>query len=155
MVACESCISDQRISKSSEKKTSPIDLLQHGMHCDIICHEHPPIQYKGVAALEKLVEPYRSKNGEPDCLIAFSGGRDSSYGLHFLKKELGMNPLAYTYDWGMVTDLARQNEARMLGSLGVEHIIVSANITMKRDHIRKHILAWMKKPDLGMVPARS
>ena len=116
------------------------------------CKNHKKIQPKGRRALEKLVEPYRSKRGEVDCIIAFSGGRDSSYGLHFLKRELGMNPIAYTYDWGMVTDLARRNEARLVGKLGVEHIIVSADITMKRDHIRKHILAWMKKPDLGMVP---
>lgn len=116
------------------------------------CNSYKKIVYKGVSTLRKLVEPYRSKDGKPDCIIAFSGGRDSSYGLHFLKKELNLNPLAYTYDWGMVTDLARRNEARMVGKLGVEHIIVSADITMKRAHIRKHILAWMKKPDLGMVP---
>ena len=52
----------------------------------------------------------------------------------------------------MVTDIARRNEARMVGKLGVEHIIVSADITKKRNHIRNHIQAWMKKPDLGMVP---
>jgi glucosamine--fructose-6-phosphate aminotransferase (isomerizing) len=116
------------------------------------CRNHKKIQPKGKKKLENLVEPFKSKNGEPDSILAFSGGRDSSYGLHFLKKELGLNPIAYTYDWGMVTDLARRNEARMIGELGVEHIIVSADISMKRDHIRKHILAWMKKPDLGMVP---
>mgnify|MGYP001560722311 CR=1 FL=1 len=131
--------------------TTPFIIFdRHGV-CNY-CHEHKKIEYRGRPALEKLVAPYRSKNGEPDCIIAFSGGRDSSYGLHYLKKELGLNPIAFTYDWGMVTDIARRNEARMVGKLGVEHIIVSADITMKRDHIRKHILAWINKPDLGMVP---
>ena len=43
--------------------------------------------------------------------MAFGGGRDSSYGLHLLVKEFGMHPLTFTYDWGMVTDLARRNIA--------------------------------------------
>ncbi|MCB9256489.1 MAG: hypothetical protein H6579_05110 [Chitinophagales bacterium] len=116
------------------------------------CNEHKPIKYKGIDELKKLVEKYKKKNGGPNCLAAFSGGRDSSYGLQFLKNELGLEPLAYTYDWGMITDLGRRNQARILGSLGIEHIIVSADITMKRKHIKENILAWMKDPHLGMVP---
>ncbi|OQY70127.1 MAG: hypothetical protein B6D44_16345, partial [Ignavibacteriales bacterium UTCHB2] len=65
---------------------------------------------------------------------------------------LNLNPIAYTYDWGMVTDLARRNIARLCGKLGVEHIIVSANIKWKRENIRKNILAWLRKPHLGMIP---
>jgi hypothetical protein len=72
--------------------------------------------------------------------------------LHVVKKELGLNPIAYTYDWGMVTDLARRNIARSCGKLGVENIIVSADIRMKRENIRKNISAWLKRPELGMVP---
>jgi len=141
----------RRCTKCILPETMPFITFDKDGKCNY-CASHKKIKPKGRRALERLVEPYRSKNGEPDCIIAFSGGRDSSYGLHFLKKELKMNPIAYTYDWGMVTDLARRNQARLVGKLGVEHIIVSADITMKRDHINKHIKAWMKKPDLGMVP---
>ena len=52
----------------------------------------------------------------------------------------------------MVTDLARRNIARVCGKLGVENIIVSANIRWKRDNIRKNIVTWLKNPNLGMVP---
>ena len=62
-----------------------------------------------------------------------------------------MNPVAFTYDWGMVTDLARRNCARVCGKLGVEHIIRSADITAKRRYVRKNIEAWLKRPELGMV----
>ncbi len=115
------------------------------------CRTWKPIQPKGAAALEQLVEQYRSKDGSPDVIVAFSGGRDSSYGLHYVKKVLGMNPVAFTYDWGMVTDLARRNCARVCGKLGIEHIIRSADITAKRRYVRKNIEAWLKKPELGMV----
>jgi len=116
------------------------------------CLNHKPFKAHGKKAFESLIEPFRSENGSPDCLIGFSGGRDSSYGLHLLVKEYGLNPIAYTYDWGMLSDLGRENAARLTGKLGVEHVIVSADIQRKRNNIRKNILAWLKKPDLGMIP---
>lgn len=109
-------------------------------------------QPKSIDELKKLVEPYKRKDGGLDCLVPFSGGRDSTYVLHFVKNELGLNPLAYTYDWGMVTDLARRNIARVCGKLGVENIIVAADIKLKRKNIKLNIDAWLKKPDLGMIP---
>jgi asparagine synthetase B (glutamine-hydrolysing) len=116
------------------------------------CRTWKTIAPKGEQALLDAVEPYRSKDGSPDVIVAYSGGRDSSYGLHYMKKVLGMNPIAYTYDWGMVTDLARRNAARVCGALGVEHIIRSADITTKRRYVRRNVEAWLKKPELGMVP---
>ena len=115
------------------------------------CRNWKHIRPRGEPALFDAVEPYRSKDGSPDVIVAFSGGRDSSYGLHYVKKVLKMNPVAFTYDWGMVTDLARRNQARLCGALGVEHIIRSADITAKRRYVRKNVEAWLKKPELGMV----
>ena len=110
------------------------------------------IKIKGEAALRKAVAPYRRGDGKPDCIVTFSGGRDSSYALHYVQQILGMHPVAYTYDWGMLTDLGRRNQARMCGKLGVEQILISSDIAKKRENIRKNVLAWLKKPDLGMVP---
>lgn len=116
------------------------------------CRNHKPHTPKGIEELEKKVFEFRSKTGEPDCLVPFSGGRDSSYGLHFVKNILKMNPIAYTYDWGVLTDLGRRNQARICGQLGIEHIIVSANIPQKREYVRKNLNAWLKNPELGMIP---
>jgi len=116
------------------------------------CKNYEKIKIHGEKELKELVDKFRSKDGKPDCIVAFSGGRDSSYSLHYVKKILKMNPIAYTYDWGMVTDLARRNQARICGKLGIEHIIISADINKKRGNIRKNVLAWLKKPDLGIVP---
>lgn len=105
---------------------------------------------KPFSVLEKLVEPYRKKVGD-DCIIPFSGGRDSCFGLHLAVRKLGLKPITYTYDWGMVTDLARRNISRFCAELGVENIIVADNIEWKRKNVRKNIKAWLKYPDLGMV----
>ena len=107
---------------------------------------------KGEKALEEFISQYRSKSGEPDVLIGFSGGRDSAYGLDYIKNTLGLNPITFTYDWGMVNDLARRNQSRVVSKLGIEHIVISADIRKKRANIRKNLEAWLKSPDLGMVP---
>ncbi len=118
------------------------------------CHSYKP---KGLTVdkrpqFEEVLKKYRRTDGKQDCIVAFSGGRDSSYGLHLLVKEFGMRPLTFTYDWGMVTDLARRNIARMTGKLGVENILVSADIKVKRRNVRLNMEAWLKSPRLGMIP---
>ena len=61
-------------------------------------------------------------------------------------------PLAFTYDWGMITDIGRRNISRMCAKLGVEHILISDDIRKKRANIKKNVLAWLSKPHIGMVP---
>jgi glutamine---fructose-6-phosphate transaminase (isomerizing) len=116
------------------------------------CSTHTMQKEHGENALEVLLDKYRKNDGSYDCLVGLSGGRDSSYGIHLLKTKYGMNPLAYTYDWGLTTDQARRNIAKVCGQLGIEHIIRAPDIAKKRRHIRKNINAWLKKPELGMVP---
>ncbi len=109
-------------------------------------------KYLGEEKLLEILDKYRSKNGDPDCVVGLSGGRDSSYGLHLLKTKFKMNPIAFTYDWGLTTDVSRVNQSKICGKLGIEHIIRSANITRKRNFVRNNIMAWLKKPHLGMLP---
>jgi len=116
------------------------------------CRREQPKVLKGEAQLEREIAPYRTANGRHDCVVGFSGGRDSSYGLHYIKKILKLNPLAYSYDWGVITDLGRRNQSRLCGKLGVEHILIDAGIRRKLRNIRLNIAAWLKKPDLGTVP---
>jgi asparagine synthetase B (glutamine-hydrolysing) len=117
------------------------------------CRNYKKKEYpKDLSGLLELVKPYRKPGKKQDCIVPFSGGRDSTYALHIIKNELDLNPITLTYDWGMVTDLARRNIARACGELGVENVIVSANIHWKRENIRKNVEAWLKNPVLGMIP---
>ncbi len=116
------------------------------------CKGYKKISLQGQQTFNDLVIKHKNHNNKADCLIPFSGGRDSSFCLHYVVKELGMKPIAFSYDWGMLTDLARRNQARMCGKLGVEHILVSADIRKKRRNIGKNVEAWLKKPNLGTIP---
>ncbi len=116
------------------------------------CRGYTPQQPLGIDALKRDLEPYLSHSEDPDLLVTFSGGRDSSYCVHFIAKEMGLHPVTYTYDWGMITDLGRRNQMRMCGKLGLENILVSADLATKRANIRKNVEAWLKRPELGTIP---
>lgn len=140
----------RRCARCILPETMPfIEFDYHGV-CNYCHHYRPRNQPKPKEELFKLVEPYRRKRGA-ECILPFSGGRDSCYGLHLVVKELKMRPITYTYDWGMVTDLGRRNISRMCAELGVENIIVAADIEKKRRNIKKNLEAWLKSPHLGMV----
>ncbi|MBU1864199.1 MAG: hypothetical protein KKH94_11090, partial [Candidatus Omnitrophica bacterium] len=116
------------------------------------CTSHKKVIARGHEELKKIILPYRSNNGADDCIVAFTGGRDSSYSLHYVKTVLKMHPVAFTYDCGMATEIAQRNRKRMCDALGVKQIIVAVDGTIKRKNIKKNINAWLRRPDLGMIP---
>lgn len=142
----------KRCTKCLLPQTFPFIEFDHNGVCNICNNYTPKNRPTKKESLLEFIGPYRKITGEAECLIPFSGGRDSSYMLHYIVNELNLKPITFTYDWGMVTDLARRNVSRMCGQLGVENIIVSADIRKKRENIRKNVSAWLKKPALGMIP---
>lgn len=72
------------------------------------------------ADLKIALEQCRGK-GEYDCLVNLSGGKDSCLLLHKLKREYGLNVLAYTTDMN-VPEVAWANIRRTVDLLDVPHI---------------------------------
>ena len=140
----------RRCTRCILPETMPFIKFDDGGVCNYCKNYRRRNQPRPVEELERLVEPYR-RAGERDCIVPFSGGRDSCHSLHLVVKELGMRPITYTYDWGMVTDLGRRNISRMCAALGVENIIVADDIERKRENIAKNLRAWLRSPHLGMV----
>lgn len=120
--------------------------------CNGVCNICQASTSKNFKGKEHLANDLIKLSGGKPVLVAFSGGRDSSYTLHYIKKILGLNCIAYSFDWGMLTDLGRRNQSLMCAELNVEHILVSADIRKKRKNIRLNVEAWLKKPSLGMIP---
>jgi glucosamine--fructose-6-phosphate aminotransferase (isomerizing) len=141
----------KRCSKCILPETMPfINFDQNGI-CNYCNNYKIRNQPKPLSELLKLIQPYRKNNDISEVIVPFSGGRDSCFGLHLITKELGLKAITYTYDWGMVTDLGRRNISRMSSELGVENIIVAADIKQKRENIRKNLIAWLNKPHLGLI----
>ena len=90
----------KRCTKCILPETMPyIKFDEHGI-CNYCKNYKKRNNPKSIEELFKLVEPYRKLKKELDCIVPFSGGRDSSYGLHLIVNELDMKPVTYTYDWG-------------------------------------------------------
>lgn len=140
----------QRCSRCILPSSMPfIEFDENGV-CNYCKNYRPRNKPKPISEILALLENYRRQDG-PECIVPFSGGRDSCWALHLIRKELNLRPITYTYDWGMVTDLARRNISRMCSMLGVENIIVAADIERKRRHISNNLKTWLKKPELGMI----
>ncbi|MEM0952090.1 MAG: N-acetyl sugar amidotransferase, partial [Cyanobacteria bacterium P01_H01_bin.74] len=72
--------------------------------------------------LEELVLPYRSKDqGNYDCIIPVSGGKDSWYQTWYVTEVLKMNPLLVTYNGNNYLDVGLRNLKRMREVFGVDH----------------------------------
>lgn len=141
----------KRCTKCILPETMPFIKFDSLGVCNYCNNYTPRNKPKPKEELFQLIEPYRRKGNELDCIVPFSGGRDSCYGLHLIVEELKMKPVTYTYDWGMVTDLGRRNISRMCAQMGVENIIVAADISQKRRNIKMNLIAWLKSPHLGMM----
>ena len=141
----------KKCSKCILPETYPFISFDEKNICNY-CQKYEKQNYYGEKKLNEYLNKFRSLNGKPDCIVGLSGGRDSCYGLHLLKKKYNMNPIAYTFDWGLTTDVSRINAAKICGSLGIEHIIRSANIEQKRKFVNQNLFAWLNRPHLGMLP---
>lgn len=75
-----------------------------------------------VATIERLrgASPY-------EAIVAYSGGKDSSYTLKLLVEELGLRCLAITVDNGFLGAGTRDNCKAVCGHLGVDHVLFTPN----------------------------
>ena len=141
----------QRCTKCILPETFPFISFDENGICNY-CHNYEKMNPKGQDALEEVLQSYKSPDGSIKCVVSFSGGRDSSYGLHIAKAVLGLDPIAFTYDWGVAPDLARRNQLRMLEKLGVEQVLLKANLERKHALIKANLQAWLKRPTLETIP---
>lgn len=75
----------RRCTKCVLPETFPfIEFDENGV-CSI-CRQYETLQFKGRDALDAVVKPFRKTHNQPDCLVPISGGRDSCYGLHYIKR---------------------------------------------------------------------
>lgn len=141
----------RRCSRCLLPETFPGIFFDENGVCSV-CKQYKRKIPKGEESFREILKSRKTTGSRYDCIIPLSGGRDSCYMLHYTVKELGLKPVAYTYDWGMVTDLARRNIQRMCSELGVEHILISADITQKRKNVQLNVKAWLKRPNLATIP---
>ena len=66
----------------------------------------------------------RRNKSSYDCIIPVSGGKDSYFQVHTIKRKLGYNPLLVTYHGNNYTTVGWRNLSRMKEVFDVDHIII-------------------------------
>ncbi len=86
-----------------------------------------------------LVERFRPSSGPYDCIVPWSGGKDSSAIAYRLKFEFGLNPLLVTFSPLMPDDVAAHNRETLI-RLGFDHLMVRANQKVSRRLSRRFFI---------------
>jgi len=96
--------------------------------------------------LVELIEQYRGKY-DYDCIIPFSGGKDSTFTLYKLVKDYKVKPLVVSYDHGFLRPRTLRNVDMVLRQLGVDFLKFRTNWhvikkTMRESFLRKGDFCW-------------
>ena len=73
-----------------------------------------------------LIEQYRGKY-DYDCIVPFSGGKDSTFTLHYLMKEFKIKPLVVQFNHGFMRQGLLKNNERTFRKLGVDFVSFTPN----------------------------
>ena len=133
---CRSCVmSNQRPSSypefkhTKDRKTPTLHIDEQGV-CDAcrFAEKKDQIDWQTrEKELERLLDRFRRNDGEYDCILPGSGGKDSIYASHVLKYKYGMHPLTITWPPILYTDIGWQNFRNWIEVGGFDNITFKPN----------------------------
>jgi len=85
--------------------------------------------------LDKIVRAIKltGKGKKYDCVMGFSGGRDSSYSLHYAKNILSLRPLAVHFNDGFGNPVAGENMAKIAKRLDIDMRTITSDWNESKD----------------------
>jgi hypothetical protein len=106
-----------------------------------LCVDYKP--YHSYWGKDKLLETIRSEGGtgEHECVVPISGGKDSTFILYYSVRELGLQPLAVSYDSGFQTEIARENVRNACEALDVPLVVVRSPGNIAAKLLKESLLA--------------
>ena len=82
--------------------------------------------------LKKVLNKFRKNDGNYDCIVSGSGGKDSAKVSHLLKYKYGMHPLTITFSPLMYTDVGWRNMQNWISEGGFDNFLFSPNKKISR-----------------------
>ncbi len=76
-----------------------------------------------------LVKKHKGKSSY-DCLVAYSGGKDSTFTLHLMKTKYNLNILAFSFDNWFQSTTALQNISRVIKNMDIDHMTFRPNFSV-------------------------
>jgi hypothetical protein len=93
---------------------------------------------------ERIVEEHKGKFTY-DALCCYSGGKDSTYMLKMMVRDLGLRVLAMTLDNGFITSQSKQNIIKVVDILEVDHLFFKPARTFMTHMYREAIFGDLNK----------
>ena len=94
--------------------------------------------------LDTIIEKHRGKHAY-DCIVPFSGGKDSTFQLYYLIKNYNIKPLVVKFNHGFFRETILKNTEKTLKKLGVDFIEFTPNWRI----VKKLMLeAFKRKTDM-------
>lgn len=98
-------------------------------------HENLPKVNSNLLGRDNFLKMLLSeKRGEYNCIVPLSGGKDSSYILYYVVKNLNLKPLAVFFDNHFIVDYAKNNVKEICKRLNVDLVVGQAS------HFRREIV---------------
>ena len=83
---------------------------------------------KRMITFENLIKDFRGQGQEYDCIVPFSGGKDSTFILHQIVKKHKLKPLVISFDHGFFRKQLMENTERTMKILGVDYLVFRPNM---------------------------
>ncbi len=125
--------------------------------CKNIDRKHEEINWEEKKEeFKKLLDEYRGKYAY-DCIVPFSGGKDSTYQVYSLVHDYGLKPLVVMYDHQMIRPKTVANRERTLKKLGVDFISYQTNWKLVKKLMRiglerKGNIYWYQETGIFAFP---
>lgn len=91
--------------------------------------------------LERYCDKYRSKDGNFDCIVPVSGGKDSSYVAYMMKHEMGMHPLCVNITPLLEYEVGKTNLSNFIHA-GFDCIQITPNPVITRKISRQCLIEY-------------
>lgn len=101
---------------------------------------------KRLLELKKIINKYKNKY-DYDCIVPFSGGKDSTFQLYYVINQLKLKPLVVRFNHGFLRPTTIENTNRTLKKLGADIIDFTPNwrivkMLMEESFKRKTDFCW-------------
>ena len=136
VVFCTRCVmSNQRPASAAEfkhttnRRVTALHIDREGV-CDACRFAEQKAQInwpQREAELLRLLDRHRRSDGEYDCVVPGSGGKDSAFAAHVLKYRYGMHPLTVTWPPILYTDIGWKNFRNWIEVGGFDNITFKPN----------------------------
>ncbi len=95
--------------------------------CEQIEYKHENIDWEQRKQdINKLVAQFKGKY-DYDCIVPFSGGKDSTFTLWYIVTQLKLKPLVVRFDHGFLRPVVQENAQKTFRKLGVDVIHFTPN----------------------------